>query len=102
MNKVHCCDQMNGQIAFKCTQHDDVFSCPDSLVHYEDKYGEYGLIIHDGTQSYQIISFCPWCGKKLPESRRERWFEVLDELGYATPFEQEIPDKFKTSEWWNC
>ena len=32
----------------------------------------YGLIIHDGGTSAVTIQFCPWCGSKLPASKRDR------------------------------
>ena len=31
----------------------------------------YGLIIHDGGESFILIQFCPWCGKKLSHDRRD-------------------------------
>ncbi|MCL2699668.1 MAG: hypothetical protein FWE68_05095, partial [Defluviitaleaceae bacterium] len=84
---------------FKCTHHHDIFSCPDNLMYYDEKFDEFGLIIHDGGQSYMLINFCPWCGRKLPESRRNQWFEELEQLGYDNPLEQQIPEKFKTNDW---
>jgi len=89
---------MQEQIDFKCPHH-DMFSCPDNLIYYDERFDEYGLIIHDGGTSYLKIGFCPWCGKKLPVSKRDRWFSELDRLGYDSPFEQQIPEQFKTSEW---
>jgi len=68
-------------------------------MYYDEKFDEFGLIIHDGGQSYMLINFCPWCGRKLPESRRNQWFEELEQLGYDNPLEQQIPEKFKTNDW---
>ena len=63
----HCCDEMRRQIAWQCADHADQFECPDALVRYSDRFDEYGLIIHDGGTSVAVISFCPWCGSKLPD-----------------------------------
>lgn len=66
----HCCERMEEGLSLDCSQHEDVFECPDSLVYYSDRSNEYGLIVHDGGTSYVIIGYCPWCGAKLPESQR--------------------------------
>lgn len=47
-----------------CDQHEDAFSCPDTLlVRNED--GSFGMPIRDGGPSYRQIDFCPWCGTSL-------------------------------------
>jgi hypothetical protein len=33
-------------------------------------------VAYDGYAS-TLMEFCPWCGAKLPESKRELWYEVL-------------------------
>ena len=63
-----------------CDQHDAPFDCPDVLLHYTPKFAEYGIIVHDGGSSVLGIDYCPWCGSKLPESKRDRWFEELQRL----------------------
>jgi hypothetical protein len=98
--KQHCCDEITKRINHKCEQHDDPFECPDNLIFYSLKFDEYGLIVHDGGSSYIMIEFCPWCGTKLPESKRDLWVDTLEELGFDEPFEQEIPQKFRSDEWY--
>jgi hypothetical protein len=66
----HCCERMEERLKLDCSQPEDVFECPDSLVYYADRSNEYGLIVHDGGTSYVVIEYCPWCGAKLPESKR--------------------------------
>ena len=61
----HCCERMSGAVNYKCTDHSNQFDCPDNLVCYSASRNEYGLIIHDGGESYVVIAFCPWCGSKL-------------------------------------
>lgn len=64
----YCCEIMKGEIERRCSQHPDIFACPDNLiVHYEDR-NTYGIIIHDGGPSFIRIKFCPWCGRELSEN----------------------------------
>lgn len=91
---------MTEQINYKCSQHIDPFECPDNLICYSPKYDEYGIIVHDGGSSFIEIKFCPWCGTKIPESKRDLWFDTLDKLGFDDPFEQEIPLQFRSDEWY--
>ena len=68
------------------------------------KFNEYGIPIHDGENgkitSYIKIQYCPWCGKKLPDSLREKWFDELEKLGYDDPLNDDIPEKFKSDKWY--
>ena len=73
----------------------------DATVIYNEVFDEYGLLIHDGGNSKILIGFCPWCGKKLPESKRDCWFDELEAIGIESPFEQEIPKKYQTRAWWD-
>ncbi len=78
----------------------------DKTVYYCSKFDEYGIPIYDGengaANSYVLIDYCPWCGKRLPSSKRDEWFSALEKLGIENPLEVEnIPEKFKTSEWFN-
>lgn len=82
-----------------CDTHADRFACPDALISYVPQYDEYGLIIHDGGTSTRSISFCPWCGSKLPESKRERWFDELESKGYSPPDDPMIPEVYRDARW---
>lgn len=97
---IHCCQEMREQVTFQCDLHKDPFQCPDALVAYEARYDEYGLIIHDGGQSVLSIAHCPWCGSKLPESRRDQWFDELEALGVEDPWTQEVPEKYSDDAWY--
>lgn len=66
----HCCEAMQGHVERVCNIHPDRWDCPDCLVHYSERLGEYGLMIHDGGTASVRIRFCPWSGKQLPESTR--------------------------------
>ena len=60
----HCCERMAAALAQSCDQHPDPYDCPDNLI--TQVRGGYGLIVHDGGRSFVAISYCPWCGGKLP------------------------------------
>ena len=97
--KRHGCKAMRRQLELTCDLHSDPYQCVDRVVIYSPAFDEYGIIIHDGGRSYSAIRFCPWCGKKLPDSKRDRWFKVLESRGYKNPLAQEIPKEFLTDEW---
>jgi len=99
MEKVFCCESMKENTLLQQPNDDVAFASSDKLIYYNEIFGEYGLIVHDGGQSYIIVNFCPWCGKKLPISERDNWFLALEKLGYDSPFEEEIPEQFKSSDW---
>jgi hypothetical protein len=66
----HCCSAMKERVEYVCEEHSSPFECADNLIYYSQKFDEYGLIIHDGGSSFISINFCPFCGTKLPESKR--------------------------------
>lgn len=82
----------------------DYSDIENKVIYYSSRFREYGIPIKNGTEkvasSYIVIQHCPWCGKELPESKRDEWFEMLEELGYDAPLEQEIPIKFQSSAWY--
>ena len=86
-------------IEYKCDQHSDPFDCPDCLISYIPKFDEYGIIVHNGGSSSVEITFCPFCGAKLPESKRDAWFEKLEGLGITEPSDPKIPKEYETDEW---
>ncbi len=84
-------------LQFDCDEHSDPFACADALLVYNEVMNEYGIVIHDGTASYLLIDRCPWCGTRLPESARDRWFDAVDALNLADGVSP--PDRFLTSVW---
>ncbi len=70
-DKKHCCEAMTYQLNLRCKQHPDRFDCANNLIDYVEQLDESGIILHDGGSSYSVIHYCPWCGTKLPESKRE-------------------------------
>ena len=93
---------MKEQVAHQCDQHPDPFECPDALVHYSKVFDEYGLIIH-GSPAVSHIHFCPWCGTKLPDSKRDRWFDELRAIGFEYPDDApDVPPRYRTGEWYGA
>ncbi|MEV0305750.1 hypothetical protein AB0I13_32730 [Streptomyces prasinus] len=89
---------MTNRVNVCCDQHDNPFACPDALVDFSPRFQEYGLIIHDGGTSSITIDFCPWCGRRLPESLRDRWFDELERRG-IDPWGDEVPAEFQDGRW---
>jgi hypothetical protein len=46
------------------------------------------------------IKRCPWCGTRLPRSRREDWHRTLNALGFDDPGNQDVPADYDTDAWW--
>lgn len=97
-----CCDTMGIQLTQECDQHPDPFDCPDVVVIYNAVLDEFGMPIRDGGISVMSMQYCPWCGAKLPESKRDLWFETLAELGFDDPADQSIPAEFCSDRWWRA
>lgn len=73
---------------------------PNPVILYSASHREYRIDISHRGKSSTLIQYCPWCGKKLPSSLTDKWYETLNELGFADPGEQEIPEKFNLDLWW--
>lgn len=98
--KNHCCQTMTHQVNYDSEEYSNQIDFHDNLIKYNDQFDEYRIIIHNGGNSSIAINYCPWCGLKLPKSKRELWFDILQKLGFDEPFEQDIPNEFKTDEWY--
>ena len=76
----------------------------DSPIIYISKFRKFGLRVIERKTSlreniFDHISFCPFTGKKLPNSLRDLWFEKLEDLGLE-PNSPSIPQHMRTEEWW--
>jgi hypothetical protein len=95
------CVHIAYHVTQKCEQHPDPYECPDVILIHDEKFDEYGIPIKDGGNSFIKIDYCPWCGIKLPKSKRDLWFKTLESLGYKDPFfENNIPPEFETNQWY--
>ena len=93
---------MQAQWDFSCAQHPDPMDCPDLLVTYVPKFNEHGLPVRSGenasASSYVQIDYCPWCGVHLHESKRDEWFDELEQRGLGLG--DELPPEFTDRRWW--
>ena len=51
-----------------------------AAIIYVSKLDEYGIPVLDGGSSYITLDFCPWCGTKLPPSKRDQYFNELEAI----------------------
>jgi hypothetical protein len=77
---------------------DQAIESPEIPIIETQKFREIGIEILDGGNSAVVLTFCPWCGFRFPESLRDRWFDELERRN-IDPYGTEIPDEFLTSEW---
>lgn len=92
------CVHMANFAEFYCEDHSNPKDCWDATIHYNEIYDEYSIPHGDGISKVGIKN-CPWCGTALPESNRDQWFDKLESLGFDDPWEQDIPEKFKSKAW---
>ena len=71
----------------------------DKVIWYISKYNEYGIPLYD-QMSFIEIKCCPWCGRELPNSLRDKWFDEVEKYGDIALLEESYPEKYKTWEWW--
>jgi len=86
---LHCCSSMSFYL-----DHGKV------SVEFIPRFREYGISYADSGRSIISIQFCPWCGKKLPPSLREKWFEEIDAAGIDEA-KDPIPERLKTEAWYS-
>lgn len=67
------------------------------VVEYDEVFDEYSIEAPGGA-GRQMIYFCPWCGERLPPSKRDQWFDELEAQG-IDPHTDPVPEPYKTSAW---
>jgi hypothetical protein len=67
-------------------------------VAYDARFDEYSIQVPGGA-SRQLLWYCPWCGERLPRSRRDEWFDALEARG-IDPIDDPIPEPFQSDAWW--
>ncbi len=68
-------------------------------LHYIPKFREFSVKILDGGCSYLNLKYCPFSGKKFPESLRDVWFDKIQALGLE-PDDPSIPFEYSSDIWW--
>ena len=92
------CVHMAYHATFTCEEHPDLDACSKAAVIYNPKFDEYHIGPRGGTGDDILIAMCPWCGVKLPESKRALWFERLEEMG-IDPVGGNLPEEFYSGAW---
>ena len=90
--ELSCCRGMYVELVDGIAEFDKTFKC-----YYIHLYSH-----------WQTLAYCPYCGMKLPnllcnENGDDPYSDALEEaLGkdYCDITEDEIPEEFKTDEWW--
>ena len=98
--KFFCCERMVSHLYIPSLHliFDDG-DWEDKMVHYIPRFDEYGIPLPDGSSSMITIQFCPWCGKKLPQSKRNDWFDAIEKLGCSLA-DDRIPEEYLSEKWW--
>ena len=73
---------------------------PNPIMMWIASWDEYRINIPTGGHTSVRIRHCPWCGTRLPESKRALWHETLEAMGYADPGNDDIPKEFNSDAWW--
>jgi len=88
-NGPHCCLTMDAGI-----------SRGFGILYYIPQLREYQI----QSVGFLVLDFCPFCGKKEPQSLRKKWLEILKEdYGLVDPLKKDqkkVPQEFLTDEWW--
>ena len=98
--KDFCCDDIHSHLIGP-----DEDGCEIQLKYFSD-IRDYAIPYKPRKGGgYQLISFCPWCGSKLPSSLDEKMVKILkNEYRYdfvnKSICDYKIPKEFKTDEWW--
>lgn len=70
------------------------------VIHWIAAWNEYLIPVSLKGYSSTDIRFCPFCGAKLGETLRQKWYKTLRAMGYDDPGEQEVPEEFNSDAWW--
>lgn len=95
----YCCEQLRAQVERRCPEHADLMDCPDAAVVYLGKFDEYVQPAADRESRGEVLTRCPFCGSALPASRRDAWFDALEERGLS-PWGDQLPAEFESDRWW--
>lgn len=71
-------------------------------ITYSPSFREFGLLVRPRSQVQQQLRFCPFTGKALPESLRDRFFDEIEKLGLIDGLAdiERAPAEFQSEEWW--
>ncbi len=67
---------------------------------YYDPCDRSYYIESENKKSVYVIEYCPWCGTKLPTYLGGVMVDYILEAGYEGFDDPNLPEEFKTDEWW--
>ena len=94
----------------RCKKYDEVSCCKgmiddlfDEVCEFDITYRRFYIHLISKYEDYwQTLTYCPYCGAKLPNLSDEYEYALEEALGkdYCDIKSDEIPNEFKTDEWW--
>jgi hypothetical protein len=73
---------------------------PGRVLDWFASWDEYRIPMPYDGYSSTLIRHCPFCGYRLPESKRQLWYERLCSMGFDDPDNDDLPSEFETDQWW--
>jgi hypothetical protein len=96
--KDHCCRKMTEQVNMHWPEAESpLLGSTDQRIYWSPVFNEYGLICQPSPELLRI-QHCPFCGQRLPDSRRAAWFERVSDTGWTT-WGDPIPDELLKYDW---
>ena len=98
LHKGHCCGEMSEQanLIYPAAE-SALLGSTDKRIYWSSAFDEYGLICQPSAE-IMVISHCPFCGSRLPQSQRAAWMDRLETTGWRT-WDDPIPSEFLSGEW---
>ncbi len=90
-NENHCCDDMRFFLKEKKV-----------AIKYDLRVRGYYVNLWS-SGGLQVITFCPWCGMRLPENLDAQYWDELEKLGFCDindVLEKRVPEKYLSDLWW--
>jgi hypothetical protein len=83
-------------MAFEVSQPEET----DRKVDWIASWNEYWIPRSRDQKEAKLLEVCPWCGKRLPELKRELWFKTMYTMGVEEPAKQDVPAEYRSDRWW--
>src|SRR5712672_2132101 len=58
---------------------------PNVVILWIESWDEYMIPVSIQGHRATPIEYCPWCARKLPQSKQKVWWETLREMGFTDP-----------------
>jgi hypothetical protein len=96
--RAHCCEEMTKQANLVyANAASPLLGSTDKRIYWSSAFDEYGLICQPSSEIL-VISHCPFCGARLPESKRDMWESALEGRGWRR-WGDLIPEEFLSNAW---